>query len=172
MNELLKTFLGNIVNEGGIEEVKDEKVLDLKTKEGHDEAVESLNEVLKMVENNPIFEFLLNKDMINSLIGCVDKIYEDSAKEEKNEIKAKKSPKSTKKTETISKEKSKKSEDKPKKAETIEKTKSAPLPGYLSGEAYTIHYFLRIKYYLFSLVEQRAGILLLIQISKSPLQCA
>ena len=51
MNELLKTFLGNIVNEGGIEEVKDEKVLDLKTKEGHDEAVESLNEVLKMVEN-------------------------------------------------------------------------------------------------------------------------
>ena len=86
MNELLKTFLGNIVNEGGIEEVKDEKVLDLKTKEGHDEAVESLNEVLKMVENNPIFEFLLNKDMINSLIGCVDKIYEDSAKEEENEI--------------------------------------------------------------------------------------
>ena len=86
MNELLKTFLGNIVNEGGIEEVKDEKVLDLKTKEGHDEAVESLNEVLKMVENNPIFEFLLNKDMINSLIGCVDKIYEDSSKEEKNEI--------------------------------------------------------------------------------------
>ena len=86
MNELLKTFLGNIVNEGWIEEVKDEKVLDLKTKEGHDEAVESLNEVLKMVENNPIFEFLLNKDMINSLIGCVDKIYEDSAKEEENEI--------------------------------------------------------------------------------------
>ena len=86
MNELLKTFLGNIVNEGGIEEVKDEKVLDLKTKEGHAEAVESLNEVLKMVENNPIFEFLLNKDMINSLIGCVDKIYEDSAKEEENEI--------------------------------------------------------------------------------------
>ena len=29
MNELLKTFLGNIVNEGGIEEVKDEKVLNL-----------------------------------------------------------------------------------------------------------------------------------------------
>ena len=86
MNELLKTLLGNIATAGGIEEVKDEKVLDLKTKEGHDEAVESLNEVLKMVENNPIFEFLLNKDMINSLIGCVDKIYEDSAKEEENEI--------------------------------------------------------------------------------------
>ena len=84
MNELLKTLLGNIG--GGIEEIKDEKVLDLKTKEGHDEAVESLNEVLKMVENNPIFDILLNKDMINSLISCVDKIYENSAEKEENEI--------------------------------------------------------------------------------------
>ena len=86
MNELLKTFLGNIVNEGGIEEVKDEKVLDLKTKEGHDEAVESLNEVLKMFDKNPVFDLFLSKDLINSLIGCVDKIYENSVDEEENKI--------------------------------------------------------------------------------------
>ena len=86
MNELLKTFLGNIVNEGGIEEVKDEKVLDLKTKEGHDEAVESLNEVLKMFDKNPVFELFLSKDLVNSLIGCVDKIYENSVDEEENKI--------------------------------------------------------------------------------------
>ena len=59
MNELLKALLGNI--DGGIEEVKDGKVFDLKTKEGHDEAV-------------------------NSLIGCVDKIYENSADEEEDKI--------------------------------------------------------------------------------------
>ena len=86
MNELLKTFLGNIVNEGGIEEVKDEKVLNLKTKEGHDEAVESLNEVLKMFDKNPVFELFLSKDLVNSLIGCVDKIYENSVDEEENKI--------------------------------------------------------------------------------------
>ena len=79
MNELLKALLGNI--NGGIEEVKDEKVLDLKTKEGHDEAVKSLNEVLKMLDKNPIFFFFLSKDLVNSLIGCVDKIYENSADE-------------------------------------------------------------------------------------------
>ena len=54
MNELLKALLGNI--DGGIEEVKDGKVFDLKTKEGHDEAVKSLNEVLKMFDKNPIFD--------------------------------------------------------------------------------------------------------------------
>ena len=86
MNELLKTFLGNIATAGGIEEVKDEKVLDLKTKEGHDEAVESLNEVLKMFDKNPIFELFLSKDLVNSLIGCVDKIYENSVDEEENKI--------------------------------------------------------------------------------------
>ena len=82
MNELLKTLLGNIATAGGIEEVKDEKVLDLKTKEGHDEAVESLNEVLKMFDKNPVFELFLSKDLVNSLIGCVDKIYENSVDEE------------------------------------------------------------------------------------------
>ena len=82
MNELLKTLLGNITTAGGIEEVKDEKVLDLKTKEGHDEAVKSLNEVLKMLDKNPIFDLFLSKDLVNSLIGCVDKIYENSADEE------------------------------------------------------------------------------------------
>ena len=86
MNELLKTLLGNIATAGGIEEVKDEKVLDLKTKEGHDEAVESLNEVLKMFDKNPVFDLFLSKDLINSLIGCVDKIYENSAEEEENKI--------------------------------------------------------------------------------------
>lgn len=86
MNELLKTLLGNIATAGGIEEVKDEKVLDLKTKEGHDEAVESLNEVLKMFDKNPIFELFLSKDLVNSLIGCVDKIYENSVDEEENKI--------------------------------------------------------------------------------------
>lgn len=86
MNELLKTLLGNIVTAGGIEEVKDEKVLDLKTKEGHDEAVESLNEVLKMFDKNPVFELFLSKDLVNSLIGCVDKIYENSIDEEENKI--------------------------------------------------------------------------------------
>ena len=86
MNELLKTLLGNIVTAGGIEEVKDEKVLDLKTKEGHDEAVESLNEVLKMFDKNPVFELFLSKDLVNSLIGCVDKIYENSVDEEENKI--------------------------------------------------------------------------------------
>lgn len=84
MNELLKSLLGNIA--GGIEEVKDEKVLDLKTKEGHDEAVESLNEVLKMFDKNPVFELFLSKDLVNSLIGCVDKIYENSVDEEENKI--------------------------------------------------------------------------------------
>ena len=85
MNELLKTLLGNIGE--GIEEIKDEKVLDLKTKEGHDEAVESLNEVLKTFDKYPAFNLFLSKDMINSLIECVDKIYEDSVKEEEeNEI--------------------------------------------------------------------------------------
>ena len=84
MNELLKALLGNI--DGGIEEVKDEKVLDLKTKEGHDEAVESLNEVLKMFDKNPVFELFLSKDLVNSLIGCVDKIYENSVDEEENKI--------------------------------------------------------------------------------------
>lgn len=86
MNELLKTLLGNIATAGGIEEVKDEKVLDLKTKEGHDEAIESLNEVLKMFDNNPVFELFLSKDLVNSLIGCVDKIYENSVNEEENKI--------------------------------------------------------------------------------------
>ena len=86
MNELLKTLLGNIATAGGIEEVKDEKVLDLKTKEGHDEAVESLNEVLKMFDKNPVFELFLSKDLVNSLIGCVDKIYENSVDEEENKI--------------------------------------------------------------------------------------
>lgn len=86
MNELLKTLLGNIAIAGGIEEVKDEKVLDLKTKEGHDEAIESLNEVLKMFDNNPVFELFLSKDLVNSLIGCVDKIYENSVDEEENKI--------------------------------------------------------------------------------------
>lgn len=86
MNELLKTLLGNIATAGGIEEVKDEKVLDLKTKEGHDEAVESLNEVLKMFDKNPVFELFLSKDLVNSLIGCVDKIYENSIDEEENKI--------------------------------------------------------------------------------------
>ena len=80
MNELLKALLGNI--DGGIEEVKDGKVFDLKTKEGHDEAVKSLNEVLKMLDKNPIFDLFLSKDLVNSLIGCVDKIYENSADEE------------------------------------------------------------------------------------------
>ena len=84
MNELLKTLLGNIG--GGIEEIKDEKVLDLKTKEGHDEAVKSLNEVLKMFDKNPVFDLFLSKDLVNSLIGCVDKIYENSAEKEENEI--------------------------------------------------------------------------------------
>ena len=85
MNELLKSLLGNIA--GGIEEVKDDsKVLDLKTKEGHDEAVESLNEVLKMFDKNPVFDLFLSKDLINSLIGCVDKIYENSVDEEENKI--------------------------------------------------------------------------------------
>ena len=84
MNELLKALLGNI--NGGIEEVKDEKVLDLKTKEGHDEAVKSLNEVLKMFDKNPVFELFLSKDLVNSLIGCVDKIYENSVDEEENKI--------------------------------------------------------------------------------------
>lgn len=84
MNELLKSLLGNIA--GGIEEVKDEKVLDLKTKEGHDEAIESLNEVLKIFDNNPVFELFLSKDLVNSLIGCVDKIYENSVDEEENKI--------------------------------------------------------------------------------------
>lgn len=86
MNELLKTLLGNIATAGGIEEVKDEKVLDLKTKEGHDEAVESLNEVLKMFDKNPVFELFLSKDLVNSLIGCVDKIYENTVEEEENKI--------------------------------------------------------------------------------------
>lgn len=86
MNELLKTLLGNIVTAGGIEEVKDEKVLDLKTKEGHNEAVESLNEVLKMFDKNPVFELFLSKDLVNSLIDCVDKIYENSVDEEENKI--------------------------------------------------------------------------------------
>ena len=86
MNELLKTLLGNIATAGGIEEVKDEKVLDLKTKEGHDEAVESLNEILKMFDKNPVFELFLSKDLVNSLIGCVDKIYENSVDEEENKI--------------------------------------------------------------------------------------
>ena len=86
MNELLKTLLGNITTAGGIEEVKDEKVLDLKTKEGHDEAVESLNEVLKMFDKNPVFELFLSKDLVKSLIGCVDKIYENSVDEEENKI--------------------------------------------------------------------------------------
>ena len=86
MNELLKSLLGNIATAGGIEEVKDEKVLDLKTKEGHDEAVESLNEVLKMFDKNPVFELFLSKDLVNSLIGCVDKIYENSIDEEENKI--------------------------------------------------------------------------------------
>ena len=86
MNELLKTLLGNIATAGGIEEVKDENVLDLKTKEGHDEAVESLNEVLKMFDKNPVFELFLSKDLVNSLIGCVDKIYENSVDEEENKI--------------------------------------------------------------------------------------
>ena len=86
MNELLKTLFGNIATAGGIEEVKDEKVLDLKTKEGHDEAVESLNEVLKMFDKNPVFELFLSKDLVNSLIGCVDKIYENSVDEEENKI--------------------------------------------------------------------------------------
>ena len=86
MNELLETLLGNIATAGGIEEVKDEKVLDLKTKEGHDEAVESLNEVLKMFDKNPVFELFLSKDLVNSLIGCVDKIYENSVDEEENKI--------------------------------------------------------------------------------------
>ena len=80
MNELLKALLGNIG--GGIEEVKDGKVFDLKTKEGHDEAVKSLNEVLKMLDKNPIFDLFLSKDLVNSLIECVDKIYENSADEE------------------------------------------------------------------------------------------
>lgn len=85
MNELLKSLLGNIA--GGIEEVKDDsKVLDLKTKEGHDEAIESLNEVLKMFDNNPVFELFLSKDLVNSLIGCVDKIYENSVDKEENKI--------------------------------------------------------------------------------------
>ena len=84
MNELLKALLGNI--DGGIEEVKDEKVFDLKTKEGHDEAVKSLNEVLKMLDKNPIFDLFLSKDLVNSLIGCVDKIYENSADEEEDKI--------------------------------------------------------------------------------------
>ena len=86
MNELLETLLGNIATAGGIEEVKDEKVLDLKTKEGHDEAVKSLNEVLKMFDKNPVFELFLSKDLVNSLIGCVDKIYENSVDEEENKI--------------------------------------------------------------------------------------
>ena len=86
MNELLKTLLGNIATAGGIEEVKDEKVLDLKTKEGHDEAIESLNEILKMFDKNPVFELFLSKDLVNSLIGCVDKIYENSVDEEENKI--------------------------------------------------------------------------------------
>lgn len=86
MNELLKTLLGNIATAGGIEEVKDEKVLDLKTKEGHDEAVESLNEFLKMFDKNPVFELFLSKDLVNYLIGCVDKIYENSVDEEENKI--------------------------------------------------------------------------------------
>ena len=84
MNELLKALLGNI--DGGIEEVKDEKVFDLKTKEGQDEAVKSLNEVLKMFDKNPVFELFLSKDLVNSLIGCVDKIYENSVDEEENKI--------------------------------------------------------------------------------------
>lgn len=85
MNELLKSLLGNIA--GGIEEVKDDsKVLDLKTKEGYDEAIESLNEVLKMFDNNPVFELFLSKDLVNSLIGCVDKIYENSVDKEENKI--------------------------------------------------------------------------------------
>lgn len=80
MDELLKALLGNI--DGGIEEVKDGKVFDLKTKEGHDEAVKSLNEVLKMFDKNPVFDLFLSKDLVNSLIECVDKIYENSADEE------------------------------------------------------------------------------------------
>ena len=84
MNELLKALLGNI--DGGIEEVKDGKVFDLKTKEGHDEAVKSLNEVLKMLDKNPVFDLFLSKDLVNSLIGCVDKIYENSADEEEDKI--------------------------------------------------------------------------------------
>ena len=60
--------------------------MDLKTKEGHDEAVESLNEVLKMFDKNPVFDLFLSKDLINSLIGCVDKIYENSVDEEENKI--------------------------------------------------------------------------------------
>ena len=84
MNELLKALLGNI--DRGIEEVKDEKIFDLKTKEGHDEAVKSLNEVLKMFDKNPIFDLFLSKDLINSLIGCVDKIYENSADKEEDKI--------------------------------------------------------------------------------------
>lgn len=80
MNELLKALLGNI--DGGIEEVKDGKVFDLKTKEGYDEAVKFLNEVLKMLDKNPVFDLFLSKDLVNSLIECVDKIYENSADEE------------------------------------------------------------------------------------------
>lgn len=80
MDELLKALLGNI--DGGIEEVKDGKVFDLKTKEGYDEAVKSLNEVLKMFDKNPVFDLFLSKDLVNSLIECVDKIYENSADEE------------------------------------------------------------------------------------------
>lgn len=81
MNEILKGIFGNL--DSGIEEVDNVKTIDLTSKEGHDAAIEALNNGL----NNPLINLFLGDELINSLIKKVDEIYENSNQEvEEDEI--------------------------------------------------------------------------------------
>lgn len=81
MNEILKGIFGNL--NSGIEEVDNVKTIDLTSKEGHDAAIEALNNGL----NNPLINLFLGDELINSLIKKVDEIYENSNQDgEEDEI--------------------------------------------------------------------------------------
>lgn len=75
MNEFLKGIFGNL--DSGIEEVDNVKTIDLTSKEGHDAAIEALNNSL----NNPLINLFLGDELINSLIKKVDEIYENNNQE-------------------------------------------------------------------------------------------
>lgn len=79
MNELLKEIFGNL--NSSIEEVDNMKTIDLTSKEGHDMAIEALNNGL----NNPLVNMFFGDELINSLIEKVDEIYESNNVEKEEE---------------------------------------------------------------------------------------